>query len=255
MIGHMDEPTSFDPAPRVLITRAEEVRGEDWNDYARCVERAGGEAVPFDCSDFRSIQLLPPFDGILITAGVDIDPARYHAERTDRVTEIDPDRDTVEAILIQHALDATVPLFAICRGFQLLNVARGGSLLQHIPDREPHRARMGADGVTIESGWHDVTVRPNSLLAGITGGGTILTNSRHHQAVRSSDLAPDILATGIGPDDIIEAIEIPGHGWALGVQWHPERPEMTDRPRTHRASTALFESFIAACAGGIRGDA
>jgi putative glutamine amidotransferase len=251
----MADPTSFDPAPRVLITRAEEVVGEDWQDYVRCIERAGGEAVPFDCSDFRSIPALPPFDGILITAGVDIDPARYRQQRSDRVGEIDPDRDTVEAILIQHALDATLPLFAICRGFQLLNVTRGGSLLQHIEDREPHRARLAADGVTIESGWHDVTVRPNSLLADITGGGTIRTNSRHHQAVLSSGLAPDILATGIGPDDVIEAIEIPGHGWALGVQWHPERPDMTDVPWMQSASTALFESFVAACAGGVRGDA
>ena len=233
--------------PIVLITRAEEVVGEDWEDYARCVQRAGGEPVGLDCGTFMGVDDLPPHDGILVTAGVDIDPARYGQQRTDRVPTVDPDRDTVEGILIEYALASGLPLFCICRGFQLLNVTRGGSLLQHLEEREPHRARRGADGVSIESGWHEVTVRGNSLLAAITGSDEIRVNSRHHQAVLASGLGPDVLATGIAPDGVIEAIEVPGHPWALGVQWHPERVEMSGVAEFQDASTALFESFVAAC--------
>ncbi|MGE3961016.1 MAG: gamma-glutamyl-gamma-aminobutyrate hydrolase family protein [Dehalococcoidia bacterium] len=236
-----------DERPIVLITRAEDVVGEDWDDYARCIERAGGEAVPIDCGAFAGVDALPEHHGILVTAGVDVDPARYHEQRSDRVTEVDPGRDNVEAILIEHALGSGRPLFCICRGFQLLNVTRGGSLLQHLEEREPHRARRGADGVSIESGWHEVIVRGNSLLAAITASDDLRVNSRHHQAVLASGLGPDVLATGIAPDGVIEAIEVPGHPWALGVQWHPERPEMTADPVMRPASTDLFESFVTAC--------
>lgn len=234
--------------PTVLITRAEEVVGEDWQDYARCIEDAGGVAVPFDCQTFVGAAELPPHDGILVTAGVDIDPARYRQEPSDRVTAVDADRDTVESILIEHALGTRRPLFCICRGFQLLNVVRGGSLHQHLEEREPHRARRGEDGVSIDSGWHDVVVRANSTLALVTAADELHVNSRHHQAVLAADLAPDVLATGIAPDGVIEAIEVPGHPWALGVQWHPERPEMTAVPEMRAASVALFQGFVGACA-------
>lgn len=233
--------------PIVLITRAEEVAGEDWDDYVRCVEHPGGEAVPLDCGAFAGVEELPPHDGILVTAGVDVDPARYREERSDRVATVNPDRDTVEGILIEHALATGRPLFCICRGMQLLNVVRGGSLLQHIEKREPHRARRGEDGAGIVSGWHEVLVRGKSTLHGIVGAEEIRVNSRHHQAVLASGLAPDVLATGIAPDGVIEAIEVPGHPWALGVQWHPERPEMTADEALQAASVGLFAAFLAAC--------
>ena len=233
--------------PVILITRAEEVTGEDWDDYARCINDAGGVAVPFDCRTFIGVAELPPHDGILVTAGVDIDPARYRQAASERVTTVDADRDNVEGILIEHALGSGRPLFCICRGFQLLNVVRGGSLHQHLEEREPHRARRGEDGVSIDSGWHDVLVRANSTLALVTGADELHVNSRHHQAVFAANLAPDVLATGIAPDGVIEAIEVPGHPWALGVQWHPERREMTAPPEYRAASVALFEGFVAAC--------
>lgn len=235
------------PRPVVLITRAEDVVGEDWNDYARCVEAAGAEAVPLDCGEFVGVAELPEHHGILVTAGVDVTPARYRQEQSDRVTTTDPDRDTVEGILIEHALGSGRPLFCICRGFQLLNVVRGGSLLQHLEDREPHRARRGEDGVSIDSGWHEVLVRSNSILSSLTGADEIRVNSRHHQAVLAAGLAPDVLATGIAPDGVVEAIEVPGAGWALGVQWHPERPEMTEDAALRAASVGLFEGFVNAC--------
>ncbi|MCK9486606.1 MAG: gamma-glutamyl-gamma-aminobutyrate hydrolase family protein [Dehalococcoidia bacterium] len=236
--------------PRVLITRAEDVLGEDWDDYARCIDRAGGEPVAFDCASFTTVEALPPFEGLIVTAGVDVDPAAYGQAQSDRVTVVNPDRDRVESALIRFALAGNVPLFAICRGFQLLNVVHGGSLLQHIEEREPHRARRAEDGVTIASGWHEVAVRPGSLLAAATGEEILRVNSRHHQAVLPGGLGADLLATGMAPDGVVEATEAPGHTWALGVQWHPERPEMaemTDSPALRSASTALFEAFVAAC--------
>ncbi len=234
--------------PRIIITRAEEVQGEDWADYVRCIEAAGGEALAFDCADFEDVGALPLHDGMLVTAGIDVDPARYREERDEHVAATDPARDEVESTLILHAIESGVPLFCICRGFQLMNVALGGSLLQHIEEREPHRARRGADGVSIDSGWHDVAVRGNTLLARVTGEEYLHVNSRHHQAVLGSTVAPEhVAASALAPDGLVEAIEMPTHPWALGVQWHPERREMTADPALRNASIALFESFVAAC--------
>ena len=233
--------------PKVLITRAEDVAGEDWEDYARCIERAGGDPLPFDCGDFTRVEELPTHDGLLVTAGVDVDPTGYGQAQSDRVTTVDPERDRVEGLLIKHALESQHPLLCICRGMQLLNVVRGGSLLQHLEEREPHRARRGEDGVTIASGWHEVLVRGNSLLQRITGSEELWVNSRHHQAVLPDGLAPDLASTGMAPDGVVEAVEIPDHPWALGIQWHPERPEMTQDPELRTASVQVFEAFVAAC--------
>ncbi|MEX2373482.1 MAG: gamma-glutamyl-gamma-aminobutyrate hydrolase family protein, partial [Dehalococcoidia bacterium] len=234
--------------PTVLITRAEEVPGEDWSDYARCIEAAGGTPAVFDCAVLEGSPLdvatLPRHAGVLVTAGIDIDPARYGEPQGERVTATNRARDDIEGALIEYALLADVPLLCICRGFQLMNVVRGGSLVQHLEEREPHRARRGEDGVSIASGWHEVQVRAGSLLHAVTGREVVVTNSRHHQAVVAGGLAPDMLATGIAPDGVVEAIEAPGHPWALGVQWHPERAEMTDDSAHAAASTALFEAFV-----------
>jgi putative glutamine amidotransferase len=233
--------------PCILISRAEDVLGERWEDYADCIERAGGDPLPFDIETFEGIDALPAHGGIVITAGVDIHPARYGQERSDRIREVDPRRDEVEEALITHALENRVPLFCICRGFQLLNTSRGGSLLQHLADREPHRARRGEDGVSIVSGWHDVEVRPGTLLAEVTGAERLHVNSRHHQAVLLDGVAPVLQACGMSSDGVVEALEVSGHPWALGVQWHPERTEMTDDPVMAPGSTWLFEAFVTAC--------
>lgn len=236
------------PRPRILISRAETVVGERWDDYADCVSGAGGEPVPFEVRRYTSVGALPSHDGVIITAGVDIDPARYGQPQSPRVRAIDPRRDEVEEALIAAAIERDVPLFCICRGFQLLNTSRGGSLLQHLEDREPHRARRGPDGESIDSGWHDVEAEPGSLLASIIGS-RALVNSRHHQAVLPDGVAPDLAISGTAPDGVVEALEAPGARWALGVQWHPERDEMTDDASLARASLGLFEAFVAACRG------
>lgn len=232
--------------PHILITRAEEVLGENWDDYTACVERAGGDPAPADLS--AGIEAYRDFDGLIVTAGVDIDPARYGAETGEYIRETNPDRDAFEQALLAEAQRRDVPVFAICRGHQVLNVARGGSLLQHLDQREPHRARRGEDGESIASGWHDIEVATGSLLHSITGAGTIHANSRHHQAVLTSTIAPGLAITGTAAQDVVEAFEDPAMTWCLSVQWHPERPEMTDEPSMQNASTALFEAFVAACA-------
>jgi putative glutamine amidotransferase len=233
--------------PRILITRAEDIPSERWEDYADCVRRAGGEPFAFDVAGFVDVASLPEHAGVLVTAGIDVDPARYGQPQSDRVTSIDPRRDEVETAIIQHALAQGSPLFCICRGFQVLNVALGGSLLQHLKNREPHRSRRGEDGDSIVSGWHPVEVVPGSLLYRITGQATLDVNSRHHQAVLPDGLAPGARLAATAPDGVVESIEVPGHPWALGVQWHPERPEMTDVPAMAAGSLALFDAFVEAC--------
>jgi putative glutamine amidotransferase len=230
--------------PRILITRAEEVVGERWEDYADAVETAGGAAVPLDLDRFEDE--VPRFDGLVVTAGVDLDPSRYGQERSARVREINAERDRFEEAVIAAALSRERPLFCICRGHQIFNTSQGGSLIQHLEDREPHRARYGEDRETIESGWHDVTVAPGSLLARVSGEEMLRVNSRHHQAVPSDGVAADLVRVAWTPDGVVEALEAPGQGWALSVQWHPERSEMLADPALRSGSVALFEAFVEA---------
>ena len=233
--------------PRILITRAEEIPDERWEDYAACIERAGGDPIAIDVRGVvLDLSALPPHDGLLVTAGVDVDPSRYGETRSERVREVNPTRDEGEEALIAHARTSDLPLFAVCRGYQIFNTSQGGSLVQHLEDREPHRARLGADG-SIESGWHDVEVQPESLLARVTGTTSLRVNSRHHQAITPERLAPGLVA-GAAHEGVVESVEDPSKRWQLGVQWHPERPEMTAHPEYHAASVALFEAFVAACA-------
>jgi putative glutamine amidotransferase len=233
--------------PRILISRAEEVLGERWDDYAECIERAGGSPVAADLGAAGGIEGLERFDGVIITAGVDLDPARFGEDRSDRVREINATRDEFEESLLEAARSRDLPILAICRGHQVFNVSRGGGLQQHLDKREPHRARYGPDGETIASGWHDVVVAPKSLLAEVSGAETIRVNSRHHQAVLTSTIAPGLVASGTADQDVVEALEDPELTWALGVQWHPERPEMAADDSMQNASTAIFEAFVQAC--------
>src|SRR5690606_1298129 len=115
--------------PHILVTRAEDVAGERWDDYADRIREAGGEPVPADLAGFRGIEGLGDFDGLLITAGVDVDPARYGQERSERVREVDPERDAFEEALLAEVRRRSVPVLGICRGAQLINVAYGGSLV------------------------------------------------------------------------------------------------------------------------------
>ena len=184
----------------------------------------------------------PQHDGLLLTAGIDIDPARYGEPRSERVLGVNSDRDEFEIGLLEAALHDDRPFLGICRGHQLFNVARGGSLLQHLDRREPHRARRGDDAETVISGWHDVEIAPGTLLAEALHAGAMRANSRHHQAVTAQRVAPGLVIAATAPDGVVEALIDRSRSWAASVQWHPEIPELGD------AFSGLFASFVAACA-------
>lgn len=238
--------------PRILVTFGEEVPGERGEDYLAALTRAGGDPVAFTLAEHARGVAVPAHAGLVLTGGVDVDPARYGEPPDPNLGRTLPERDEMELGLLGRALAARRPLLAICRGAQLLNVACGGSLHQHIAQRDPHRTRRAADGTTLESGWHDVEVAPGTLLARMAGPGPLRVNSRHHQAVTPSRLAPGLAAAGRtdeGGLTVLEAIEVPDHPFALGVQWHPERPELAlaAEPARRAASAPLFEAFVAAC--------
>jgi putative glutamine amidotransferase len=240
-------PTSV---PRILVTFGGRPTLDQWGAYATAVERAGGQPIPMDAATYDDNVDLRAYDGLLTTGGVDVDPALYGEPRDAHTERASPARDRAEAALTRMAIDRHVPLFAICRGAQLLNVVSGGSLLQHLEDPEPHRPRRTGDSGPYESGWHDVAVAPGSLLARLTRVTSMRVNSRHHQAVTPERLAPGLMSTAstaAGGLTVIEAVEVPGHPFALGVQWHPERAEMQDDREFHIGSRALFEGFVAAC--------
>ena len=232
--------------PQILISRAEHIPSENWDDYATCVTQAGGIAIPYDLDTYYTQTKLPEYDGIVLTAGIDVQPSRYDEKPHPKVTEWDVRRDDFESALIADALQNKKALLCICRGIQLLNVWGGGSLLQHLADREPHRARRNPIDQEIESGWHDVSIKSNSLLHQITGQHTIQVNSRHHQAITTNSLGPNILGTGIAPDGVVEAIEIADTHWTLGIQWHPERPEMSDDAQYDDGARKIWNAFVEA---------
>ena len=150
-------------------------------------------------------------------------PERYGEARHATVTDVDAARDEYEIALVTAAIAADLPVLAICRGLQVMNVAAGGSLIQDIPSAVgaavPHQVPNPKDAIA-----HDVTIVPGSRLAGMMGeavaGGRLAVNSRHHQSVRR--LASGFVVTAEAPDGVIEAIERPSSRFCVGVQWHPE---------------------------------
>ncbi|MEU8813990.1 gamma-glutamyl-gamma-aminobutyrate hydrolase family protein [Actinoplanes sp. NPDC048796] len=192
--------------------------------YVRAVHAVGGRAVLIT-PDEPGTDVVESLDGIVFSGGNDIDPAYWGAERHPE-TEVDKERDTAELMLMKAALDADLPVLGVCRGMQVMAVAGGGTLHQHLPDllgSDHHRGAPGTDPLAAGSaayGRHDVTVRPGSRAHELLGE-TLTVNSFHHQAV---DDPGSFTATGWCPDDqVIEIIEDPALTYAIGVQWHPER--------------------------------
>ena len=230
---------------RIGVTRWEDVPGEAVDRYWSRVVEAGGEVVDLDdASAARVADLAPALDGLMLTGGIDVDPARYGAERHMKVKEVDGARDAMELAYLMAALNRDIPVLAICRGHQLLNVGFGGTLLQHIDGGE-HRADFSVEGYP--SRWHQVSVLPESRLLETYGQPSFEINSRHHQAVRGSDLAPGLRAVAFAKDhgdQLVEGMESTQHRWVVGVQWHPERPE-PHHPAFHPLQRRLFDAFIA----------
>ncbi|MZF90673.1 gamma-glutamyl-gamma-aminobutyrate hydrolase family protein [Streptomyces sp. SID5643] len=182
--------------------------------YPRLVQRAGGLAAMLPPDDpERATEAVARLDGLVIAGGPDVEPVRYGAEREERTGPPAPDRDAWELALIDAALAAGVPLLGICRGMQLLNVALGGTLVQHI---DGHAEVVGVFG------GHAVKPVPGSLYGGIVPEETFVP-TYHHQAV--DRLGEGLVPSAYAADGTVEAVELPLADWVLGVQWHPEMGE------------------------------
>lgn len=201
--------------------------------YLRAVERAGGLAVIV--APGADLAVLDRLDGLVLSGGPDVDPTAYAAAAAPELGHTVPAADAFELAAARAALRRGLPLLAVCRGQQALNVALSGTLVQHLRDH-PRTGRGERIG-------HDVEIAPDSRLAGIVGPEPLPVNSFHHQAI--DRLADGLRVSGTAPDGVIEAVEAAdqGSGFVVGVQWHPEM--LVDLPR----HAALFGALIASARG------
>lgn len=221
--------------PLIGITRCSKL-----DDYVASVEQTGARVRVLEVSDSPE-KVLEEIDGLLLTGGGDVDPVFYGEDRHPTVDDAEPGRDEFEIDLARRAVESDVPVLAICRGAQVLNVAMGGSLVQDIPSavesQLPHTIREPKNQVA-----HDVTVAHGSRLEAALGGAvtptrTCRVNSRHHQSV--GRLGRELSASATAEDGVVEAIEAPQKTFCIGVQWHPENFWRTGE------FNGLFDSFVA----------
>ncbi len=212
-------------------------------DYEESVRRAGGEVRVLHQDTDNLADVIGSIDGLLLTGGGDVQPSIYGASTHPAFDPAEPGRDEYEIELVRRAIEKNIPVFAICRGVQVLNVARGGTLIQHIPEEVgtsvEHRVKEPRFAIA-----HDVWLTSGSLLQEtlrerLEEADACAVNSRHHQAPK--DLGEGLVASATAPDGVIEAVEDPGRRFCLGVQWHPENFWRTGEFRT------LFEAFVQAC--------
>jgi len=210
--------------------------------YVNALRRGGADAgilqpVPMERDELAG--LVARFDGLVLIGGPDVDPSMYGRDQHPECYGIDRDRDDFEVALVREAIDREVPVLAICRGIQLVNVALGGTLDQHIAGREgliAHGVPDGGEGVS-----HAVELEPGSLVAKAMGVDRAEGFSHHHQAI--DDLGEGLRAAGWTEDGIIEAVELDEAGWLVGVQWHPEETAAFDP-----AHQGLFDALVAQAA-------
>jgi putative glutamine amidotransferase len=204
--------------PRIAITPCRKPA-----DYVESVRRAGGDPVVLDLTGAVATEQLTNADGLLLTGGGDVDPVHYNEPRHETFSAAEPGRDDAELSLAREAMARRLPILAICRGVQVLNVAAGGSLVQDIPsaitDAVDHRPAVPPAGHA-----HVVAITPGTHLAGLIAGAlhddAAMVNSRHHQSV--GRVAPGFVVNAVAPDGVVEGIEAPDRPFCLGVQWHPE---------------------------------
>ncbi len=210
-------------------------------DYIRSVEQAG--AVPVVLAPVRPEQaalLLDRLDGVVLSGGADVDPALYGQAPHPKLGRVNRRRDDFELALVREALGRDLPLLAICRGQQVLNVATGGTLLQDIPSELEGASGHDAPGPRWELS-HDVQLSPHSSLRAILGRDTVGVNSFHHQAL--DRLGDGLEVSGHCPGDgVVEAVEMPSRRFVVGVQWHPE--SLWNRQGSFQA---LFDAHAEAC--------
>ncbi len=208
--------------------------------YFSAVARAGGLPIALPHEPEQTAEYLALIDGLVVTGGnFDVDPTLFGAvERHDSVSTKDR-RTAFELAITRAAHAADMPALGICGGQQLMNVALGGTLIQHIPDAIPNALAHEQPNPRDEAG-HAVALKPDSLLHRITERADMEVNSAHHQSVDAA--APGLKVSALAPDGVIEGIEDPSRRWFIGVQWHPEFAIDVGDVR-------LFDSFIAACHG------
>jgi putative glutamine amidotransferase len=236
------------PRPVIGVCAAiERIRYGPWDEvgvflprsYTDSVRDAGGAAVllPPDLEAAEvPAELLDRIDGLALAGGSDVDPACYSAEPHPKMGRSWPERDRFELALAREALQRGMPLLGICRGMQVLNVARGGTLVQHLPDVLGDEHHLATPGIWAE---HTVRLQEGSLAARAAGAEHVSVKTHHHQGV--DELGEGLVATGWSEaDELIEAIELPDRGFVLGVLWHPERDP----------ADPVIPSFVARVAGG-----
>ena len=206
--------------------------------YLDALRRAGARTAivaPGEMVD--PAELLEPFDGLVLVGGGDVDPMRYGAERGAHNYGVDPERDAFEIALVLAADRAAMPTLCICRGAQVLNVAFGGTLHQHLPDIDG----LLEHGVPLEgtSSMHDVEAAQETKLGGATTTPTLRCSSHHHQGIAT--VGTGLTVAGRSSDGLVEAIErdVTEAGWVVGVQWHPEETAATDP-----SQQALFDTLV-----------
>jgi putative glutamine amidotransferase len=209
--------------------------------YIEAVTRAGGVPVliPLGLQEAGYQALFTRLDGILFTGGGDMHPDSYGGQAHSKVGDVDTERDRAELWLARQAAGSDKPFLGICRGFQVINVALGGSLYEDILDQKESALKHDYyPDYPRNLLAHGVEIAPESRLAKILGQTAPQVNSLHHQGVRK--IAPSLSATAYAPDGILEAYELPGHRFGLAVQWHPEWLQEREPMRK------LFEAFIKA---------
>jgi len=193
-------------------------------EYLASLTRAGAEPVELKPERDVLPDALAQCDGVLLTGGVDVDPAEYGDAVVHPTVEIDAERDRYELAIAREAIARDLPILAICRGAQVLNVAAGGTLVQDIPSQHPtslaHSIEEPKSAIA-----HDVAIAPSTCLSVLLNDQLgadrrLAVNSRHHQSVK--DTADGFIVSAVAPDGVIEAIEKPDAAFCMGVQWHPE---------------------------------
>jgi putative glutamine amidotransferase len=231
-----------------IVAALEQARYGAWNSlcaltpftYVEAVQRAGGLAVliPADAEVAEDPDpILDRIDGLMLAGGSDIDPATYGAAPHSETIGTVPARDQIELALMRAAWDRDMPVLGICRGMQLINVARGGTLHQHLPDQVGHGEHRRVLG-SFDGSEHDVELDPSSLAARAAGEQEHVTKSHHHQGVDA--IGDGLVVTGHSSlDELPEAIEAPERTYVLGVQWHPEAD-----PDSHVVDSLIEEARV-----------
>jgi putative glutamine amidotransferase len=204
--------------------------------YERAMRIAGLEPVLLRPGEEQNLSGVA---GLLLTGGVDVNPRLYGQHAVPETDAPDDERDQSELSLLGEALSADLPIFAICRGMQLMSVHLHGTLLQHLPSTAIHKQRFKEDPAGNHRAVHEITVNRRTKLAAIIGDGVHAVNSRHHQSV--DELGQGAIVNAISSDGVIEGFELPSKRFAVAVQWHPE-----DRIDVNADDRKLFEAFAAA---------